>query len=84
MQLTTLKQESAIKFHCGCLVFCISPREMLLEKGAGSLSDTALLAILLRTGRPRPKCHCSRQGDDKQVWRASWVDDGNSGGFARN
>jgi DNA repair protein RadC len=27
------------------------PREMLLEKGAGSLSDAALLAILLRTGR---------------------------------
>ncbi|MCK4390056.1 MAG: hypothetical protein KAV83_07460 [Desulfobacterales bacterium] len=27
------------------------PREMLLEKGAGSLSDAAVLAILLRTGR---------------------------------
>ena len=27
------------------------PREMLLEKGAGFLSDAALLAILLRTGR---------------------------------
>ena len=27
------------------------PREMLLEKGAASLSDAALLAILLRTGR---------------------------------
>ena len=27
------------------------PREMLLEKGAGALSDAALLAILLRTGR---------------------------------
>jgi DNA repair protein RadC len=28
------------------------PREMLLEKGAEALSDAALLAILLRTGRP--------------------------------
>jgi DNA repair protein RadC len=27
------------------------PREMLLEKGAGALSDAAVLAILLRTGR---------------------------------
>jgi len=27
------------------------PREMLLEKGPGALSDAALLAILLRTGR---------------------------------
>jgi len=27
------------------------PREMLLEKGAGALSDATVLAILLRTGR---------------------------------
>ncbi len=27
------------------------PREMLLEKGPEALSDAALLAILLRTGR---------------------------------
>jgi len=27
------------------------PREMLLEKGPDALSDAALLAILLRTGR---------------------------------
>jgi DNA repair protein RadC len=27
------------------------PREMLLEKGTEALSDAALLAILLRTGR---------------------------------
>ncbi len=27
------------------------PREMLLEKGSVALSDAALLAILLRTGR---------------------------------
>ena len=29
-----------------------SPREKFIEKGAGSFSDTELLALFLQTGRP--------------------------------
>jgi len=31
---------------------CERPRERLLDKGAGALSDAELLAVLLRTGTP--------------------------------
>ncbi len=32
------------------------PREKLLKRGAGALTDAELLAIFLRTGTPREIC----------------------------
>jgi len=45
------KGKSGNAFHIKNWPISERPREMLLEKGPEALSDAALLAILLRTGR---------------------------------
>ncbi len=44
------------------------PRERLLKFGADKLSDTELLAILLRVGSSGKKCCRYGKGVDKRVW----------------
>ncbi len=50
------------------------PREMLLEKGPEALSDAALLAILLRTGRQGLRCRWILSGSRfKQLRRCHLI-----------
>ena len=50
------------------------PRDKLLERGAGALSDAELLAVLLRTGyRGRSAVDLARQaiGRSSMAWKGS-------------